>query len=1293
MADDRENDGSADERKPSADKPVIVTIGASAGGVSALQRFFDEIPQDTGAAFVVVVHLDPAHRSELPQILAGRTRMPVAQVNKTEKLQADHVYVIPPDRRVQLIDHEISPAEFDEPRGKRTPIDLFFRSAAERVGDGIAVVLSGAGSDGAIGVRSIKEAGGIILVQDPQEAEYSSMPRSAIASGVADFVLPVRELATQLVEIIRIKGSAEKIQEPELDEELLRRILAHLRVRTGHDFSKYKRSTVLRRIARRMQVMRTDNLRDYYEVIRESTDEAQALLSDLLISVTTFFRDHDAFEALKTHVLPSLFEGRDLNAGIRIWVCGCATGEEAYSIAMLLLEEAAKHEFHPPIQMFGSDLDARALAIAREGRYPASIEADVSEDRLRRYFMREGEGYRVRQELRDVILFAMHDLLKDPPFSHVDLISCRNVLIYLDRDMQDQVCSTFHYALTPNGFLLLGASETADSPPGLFRSVDRTARIYKSVPQTGDKPRLLPRLLGPITIRDQGLLGPRHVSPSVALNEAALHRRVLERVAPPSILVDEMHRVVHLSEHAGRYVMPSAGSLSADVVDLVRAELRFELRSALHRFFEQRQSTLSLPIMVRFNGAPHRVHIQVTGTGEANEATHALVMFIEGEAVDESAVLPESQQANDEVVRRLRQELELTQSRLRTVREESDAANEELRAANEELQSINEEYRSTSEELETSKEELQSINEELQTVNSELKLKLEAISRAHSDLQNLLAAADFGTLFLDSDLRIKRFTERATELFSIKPSDEGRPISDFSHQLDYDDLIQDARKVLSDLTPIRHEIRSRNNLWYDTRMRPYRTVDNKVDGIVITFVDITERRHTEEALRETSRQLRQRNRLVELARAPIMVWEFGGGILEWNRGCEELYGYTREETIGRRKEELLKTQVPGMSYQEVLNRLREEGLWEGELLHHTKDGGVLTVESAMQVETVDGRELGLQSVRDVTERRAWEASQRTLLRQLHQQQRLVELSRTPIFVWELDGGIIEWNHGCERLYGYSRQEALGERKNELLKTEVPGSSFAGVIDELRAAGVWSGELLHHTKDGGTLTVEAQLELAAVDDRQLVLESTRDITDQKRWAERQHMLYRDLAHRLKNTLTVVQSIAHQTKRAHPTLEEFLRSFDGRLAALGNVHALLSESNWESADLADLVRSVLTPYTTQDSARYRIEGEPVALSADLVIPFGLVLHELATNASKYGALSAAGGSVLITWSVKSRRSQRTLELIWEERGGPAVQEQAPSSLGSALIDNAIPNSSVKRDFRTEGLRCTIQVPLEK
>ncbi|HKS57763.1 MAG TPA: CheR family methyltransferase [Steroidobacteraceae bacterium] len=1152
------------KKSRSDDHPPLVVIGASAGGIRALQSFFDAMPADSGAAFAVVVHLDPEHRSELPRILAGRTAMPVVQVEGRQKLAGNRVYVIPPDRHLEVVDHEISAQPFDQPRGKRSPIDSLFRSVAERLGDGFAVILSGAGSDGAIGVRALKESGGIILVQDPNEAEYGSMPRSAIATGVADLVLPVDQLALRLADLIKLKEqNGHLMDEPEIDEDLLRRILAHLRVRTGHDFSKYKRSTVLRRIARRLQVTRTDDLRGYYDALRESTEEAQALLSDLLISVTTFFRDADSFEQLQKTVMPELFGRNDIES-VRVWVAGCATGEEAYSIAMLLLEEVSRHELRPTIQVFGSDLDARALTTAREGRYPVAIEADVSEERLRRFFTREGEAYRIRQEVRDIVLFAAHDLVKDPPFSHVDLISCRNVLIYLDRELQEQVCGTFHYALKPGGYLMLGASESADHPPGLFRMLDRNSRLYQSTALEGEKPRLLPSLLGPVRLREQVVQIGRHLSPTAALSEAAIHRRALEKVAPPSILVDETHRVLHMSATAGRYVQPSGGPLSNDVVDLVRTELRFELRSALHRLFEQRQPTLSLPILVRFNGHRHRVHLHVKAPDEEEMPHSALIMFVEGEAVDDDFPRAEHE-ASNETVRRLTQELELTQSRLRTVREESDAANEELRAANEELQSINEEYRSTSEELETSKEELQSINEELQTVNSELKLKLETISRAHSDLQNLMAATDFGTLFLDSALRIKRFTDPVTALFSITPADEGRPITDFAHQLEYKDLTKDARAVLTDLAPVRREISSRADRWYDVRMRPYRTVDDKIDGVVITFVDVTERRNVEEALRSGERQLEQ-------------------------------------------------------------------------------------------------------------------------------QRRMVELSREPIFVWDVDTGIVDWNRGCEELYGYSRQEALGKRSAQLLGTSMPDSSLEQMNAQLLADGHWDGELRQRAKDGRMLIVEARLDLENVDGRRLVLESSRDVTQRRSLQERQQLLLGELTHRVKNTLAVVQAIAHQTELTSPSPAAFVERFSGRLAALANAHSLLVQTDWQGADLAALTRVQLQAYASDATAqRLQIEGPAVLLPAELATPFGLVLHELATNAAKYGALARPSGRIGVSWDLKGADGKRVLRLHWRETGGAKPENASSTGLGSQLIEHAIPGAKVRRQFDKDGLSCTIELPL--
>jgi two-component system CheB/CheR fusion protein len=839
-------------------RPIVVGVGASAGGVQALGAFLENLPPDPGAAFVIVVHLAPSSKSELSNILAAHTAMPVQQVTGPLPLKADHVYVIPPDRQLEINESEISAMPFEEPRGQRQPIDNFFRSLASQHGDGFAVVLTGGGSDGAVGIKAVKESGGIILVQDPAEAEHASMPGAAIATDVVDFILPVKQLSQRLAELIKSKDNVATAQRSADEEENLRRILAHLRVRTGHDFSHYKRSTVMRRLMRRMQVTRKEAFEDYFAYLRENADEAQALLADLLISVTTFFRDPKAFESLAVNVIPHLFRGEDRNP-VRVWVAGCATGEEAYSIAMLLMEEASRHEFRPEIQVFGSDMDVRALNIAREGRYPAAIETDVSDERLRRFFTRDGEHYRVKRDLRDTVLFANHSLLKDPPFSRLDLVTCRNLLIYLDRDLQQQVLATLHYGLLPDGYLFLGSSESGEHPEGLFRVVDRDARIYQSSGRAVERLPALPRILGIPSEQ----LGMAAVPMPINMRTAqAAHRESLELSAPPSALVDQSNRVLHLSENAGRYFHPSAGPLTTDITDLVRQEIRFELRSALHRAFERGETTLSAAIPVRFNGSAHPVYLQVKpqpGESHDRDIKRAIVFFLEGQPDKSGKTVTGSSEQNNETVNQLRQELEMAQGRLRTMREESEAANEELRAANEELQSINEEYRSTAEELETSKEELQSINEELQTVNSELKLKLETVSRANSDLQNLMAAMDFGTLFLDPSLRIKRFTPRLTDLFSITPGDVGRPITDFTHQLDYDGLVTDARAVLDDLTPIEREIRSRKGGSYLARIRPHRTVDDKIDGVVATFIDVTERRQMEDALRNANEQLEKHN--------------------------------------------------------------------------------------------------------------------------------------------------------------------------------------------------------------------------------------------------------------------------------------------------------------------------------------------------------------------------------------------------------------------------------------------------
>ena len=1152
--------------------PPIVGIGASAGGIKALQGFFDALPGEPGAAFVVIVHLDPQVRSQLASILATKTAMPVAQVDRSAKLVTNHVYVIAPDSRLVIADGTISACPFEEPRSRRAPIDLFFRSLAEHHTDGFAyaAILTGAGADGAIGVRAIKESGGIVLVQDPNEAEYGSMPRNAIAAGVADFVLPIRDLAKQLVELLKDATVTSSDFAAENDEDMIRRILAHLRVRIGHDFSLYKRATIARRIARRVQVTRKDSLAEYYSFLRENAEEAQSLFADFLISVTTFFRDLSAFDLLSQQVIPRLFEGKEAGGSIRVWVPGCASGEEAYSIGMLLLEESARRDMRPDLQIFGSDLDSGGLAAGREGRFPAAIEADIGEDRLRRFFQREGDHYRVRRELRDIVLFANHSMLRDPPFSRVDMISCRNFLIYLDRELQQQVCKTFHYALNPGGFLFLGASESADQPVGLFKPIDRDARIYRSTAHLGDKRPALPILLGPrqTYVGEPAIPRALSVNPNVA--DAALHRQMLERIAPPSMLVDENFHAVHLSEHAGRFLQLSGGPISTEATEMVREELRFDLRAALHRAFDRGEPTLSMPLSVQFNGSKHRVYLQVKPVmHEGDPARFALVLFIEDEADPE---IPEANGRRrdggsaDDIVRQLQEELQLAHGRLRATREESEAANEELRAANEELQSINEEYRSTSEELETSKEELQSINEELQTVNNELKLKLESISRAHSDLQNLMAASDFGTLFLDTSLRIKRFTPRLTELFNVTASDEGRPITDFTHQLNYGGLADQARAVLKDLIPVEHEAESRHGGWYLVRIRPYRTDDDKIDGVVATFVDITERRRAEESLRNSEAQLAQ-------------------------------------------------------------------------------------------------------------------------------EMRLVELSRSPIFVWDFDDGVVKWNRGSEELYGYSRKEAIGKRKEMLLQTVVPGSSFENLRQSLLERGTWSGRVLHRTKDGQILTIESQLEFARMGDRRLVLESTRDVTAQTKWEQRRQLLISELSHRVSNTLAVVQSMARQTLRTANSSEEFVELFEGRLQALSGAHALLVDARWKGTDLGDLARNQLAAYLGDDPSRLRLQGDPVILPPDFATPLGLVLHELATNAAKYGAFSVGTGQVTLSWAVAMEDGRRMFRVAWREFGGPPVLPPERNGFGGTLIERSLPGATVHREFAPAGVTCTFEIQLSE
>ena len=875
---------------------TVVAIGASAGGLRALQELFAGLPPDTGLAFVVVVHLAPERESHLAALLQPHAAIPVRQVTETVPLEPNHVYVIPPGRNLDAVDSSLRLSELEPERSLRAPVDHFFRMLAETWdGSSIGVILSGTGTDGAQGVRHIRERGGMVIVQDPEEAEYDGMPRSAIATGMVDVIAPISKVLDHIVGFLHTHPRITPGPvESGVEADVLQNILTALRVRTGQDFLRYKRTTVSRRVTRRMQVLGVEDLAVYLEILRESSPEATALLDDLLINVTSFFRDPEVFEGLEADVLPRLLEGKTSADRIRVWSVGCSTGEEAYSIAMLLLEAAERRPEPPQIQVFASDLHDRSLRFAREGVYSDVIAEHIRPDRLRRFFRKEEGGYRVGKELRDLVVFAVHSLLHDPPFSRVDLILCRNVLIYLQADVQRGVVDLFHYALQRDGYLQLGSAETLDQTD-LFRLENKSHHLYRKRAAPRGELRL-PALMGGPTTWPRAAVPPGPgPHPEAAYGVGAAHQRMVELYTPPSMLLDDSHNIVHLSEHAGRYLQQPGGVPTSNAFKLVREELRVELRAVLHAAAQGSQIVLSRPIPVQVDGVLRSVVLRVTASSDKTLDRLVLVIFDDGEPP--AAVAPATGTAVERAGQEdLEAELELSRNRLQAILEEFETSQEEMRASNEELQSANEELRSTMEELETSREELQSMNEELQTLNQENKHKVEELSGLTNDLQNLLQATDVATLFLDRHLRILRFTPRVSETFSMRHSDIGRPLADLTHSLGYPALIEDASRVLQALVPVEREVETADGLLsYVVRVTPYRTMDDRIDGVVISLVDISALKRSTRALQESALRFRTVANLV-----PDLLWESGpdGSTLWCNDRWYAYTGQTAADALG-----------------------------------------------------------------------------------------------------------------------------------------------------------------------------------------------------------------------------------------------------------------------------------------------------------------------------------------------------------------------------------------------------------
>lgn len=1001
-------------------------------------------------------------------------------------------------------DGHIVVSEIHTVEERRAPVDIFFRTLSESHRErAVSVVLSGTGADGSMGLKRVKENGGVVFVQNPREAEYNDMARNAIATNLVDAVLPVAEIPAKIIAYKQNRGavtiSVEAEEHPEEQQKALRDIFMQLRVSTRHDFANYKRPTILRRIERRINVRNLSGINEYAVFLREQPEEVQSLLKDLLISVTNFFRDKSAFAALEHDIIPRIVQDKTVGNQIRVWVAGCATGEEAYSIAMMIAERMPAGTDTPEVQIFATDIDEAAIATARDGFYTLNDAADVSPERLRRFFTKEREGYRIRREIREMVLFANHNVIKDPPFSRLDLATCRNMLIYLNHAAQKRVMETFHFALKPDGYLFLGGSESIDGSIDLFVPFSKEHNIFQSRNVESRIPRAVSNLPhGGATRVETGLVSDRpeltdtrtsgleqvssqRIQARERLSYADLHQQLLEQFAPPSVVVNEEYDIIHLSERAGRFMQIQGGEPSNNLLKVIRPELRLELRTALYQAVQKRSNVEAKNLTIKINERAETINLHARPVLRSEDTARGFILVLFEKTED----APETQDAvltlQEPVAQQLEEELVRVKVQLRSSIEQYETQAEELKASNEELQAMNEELRSSGEELETGKEELQSINEELTTVNQELKIKVEELSQSNSDFQNLMNSTDIGTIFLDRSFRVKMFTPPTRSIINLLPSDLDRPLTDITTHF-VEGLHDDCELVLTSLQVVEREIETAENRWYLLRVLPYRTAQDQISGVVLTFLDITERKRREEEMSRLARQIEQQSRNFNTTLTSIndfaYIFDRDGRFLYANQPLLDLLEITSEEIVGKNFFDLnypedlaakLQRQI-----QEVFDSkeiVRDETPFTslaGEPGFYEYIFTPVFAADGTTVEAVAG------STRDVSERKQAEES-------LRFQARLLDTVEQAAIATDLDGTVIYWNQFAEKLYGWTAEEAVNRNIAELTTSEIMAEQAAGIMSQLRLGKSWAGEFTVRRRDGTTFP--AQIIDSPIDDGQ------------------------------------------------------------------------------------------------------------------------------------------------------------------------------------------------------------------
>ena len=1312
---------------------LIIGIGASAGGLEALTRLLQSLPANTGMAFVIVQHLDPAHDSALTQILAKSTSLPTVEITDGLTIAPNYVYVIPPNANLSVSRGVLRLEPRDTARGGTRSIDVFFESLAQDKQDRAAgVILSGTASDGTLGLEAIKAEGGITFAQD-ETARYDSMPRSAIATGCVDFVLTPENIAAELGRIAQHPyvasgrpdtGADDSGSDARHDEDVqsetagqrkqtarpgdndLNKILLLLRTHAGVDFTLYKSNTIQRRIARRIVLNKLDGLDGYATFLRGNDAELEALYADLLIGVTEFFRNPDAFEFLKRNVLPKLVAERRADP-LRIWVLGCSTGQEAYSLAMACTEFFDQLPRSPKLQIFATDLSESMLGRARAGLYSEGMVATLSPERLRRFFTEESGGYRICKPLRDAVVFARQNLLSDPPFSRMDLISCRNLLIYLAASPQQTILSTFHYALKPKGYLFLGASESIGSFTDLFEPVDKKHRIYGRKP--GRAPALAMHLGPPMPVSRQDRAARNAAVPEGFHTEINAQREadrvVLNRFAPIGVLVNAEFQVLQFRGDTSRYLKPPTGQATLNVLKMARDGLMLPLRAALNEAKKKAKAVRRENVGVGQNGKTLNTNVEVVPLKNLKERCY-LIFFEEASDVGRGArprpspeqPIPtrsaQSQKEQSSRIAELERELAEARDYVQSIQEQYEAANEELQASNEEVTSSNEELQSLNEEMETSKEELESANEELTTVNDEMANRNAELGRINNDLVNLQTGTKLAIVLLGRDLTIRRFSPQAEKQFGLVGADIGRPFTHIRHNLNMTDLEGFIAGVIDAVQEREADVQDKDERWHSLRVRPYLTLDNKIDGAVLVLVDIDALKHAELAAAAAREQA---DAVIRTTPDPLLVLGADLHVRSANEGFYRTFGLVPADAVGRSIFDLDRGAWNIPKLRELLEEIlpRNSFFDDFEVMHNFDRLGRRTM--LLNARTLNDRSGQpaqiLLGIRDLTNVVAFQAEMR---RSEMRYRRLFEAARDGVLILDCDTRkIVDANPFIAELLGYTRQELCGKELFEIGLLKDRAANAAAFHTLLAEGRIRYDNLPLRATDGAIREVEFVSSVYQEDGERIIQCNIRDIGERREAEEHQLFLMAELDHRVRNTLSGVMAIARQTVRHSASLQDFRKSFEARLMALSNTHRLLTISRWRSASLLDIMQTELAPFAREGRQPFAIAGAELRLNPKQALAMSLGIHELATNAAKYGALGAPNGVVEVSWEVERSGDQSYVNFRWVETGGPRVELPGHKGFGSTLLEHGLKaelDAEVLVDYQPDGLRCRLRIPLD-